>query len=117
MKAFDAIDLISLTPLHDGVIVSDMIFSERYTSAGIFIPSDDKLVQGVRPRWGKVYSIGPDQKDVTVGQWVCIEHGRWTRGAKIRDANGEHTVRRIDPKDILLVSDEPVIDEIMGRPM
>lgn len=117
MAAFDAHEVKSLKPLHDGVIVSDMKFTERFSPAGIFIPSDDKLVQGVRPRWGKVYAVGPEQKDITVGQWVCVTHGRWTRGIKIKDANGEHTVRRVDNNDILLVSDEPVVDENMGRPL
>jgi len=117
MNAFEPIEIKSLTPLHDGIIVSDMSFNERYSAAGIFIPSDDALVQGVRPRWGKVYSVGPEQADITVGQWVCVAHGRWTRGAKIKDSTGEHTVRRVDPKDILLVSDEPIVDETLGQPL
>ena len=117
MAAYEAIELTTLTPLHDGVIVSDMIFTERFTTGGIFIPSDDKLVQGVRPRWGKVYAVGPEQLDIKAGQWVCVTHGRWTRGVNIKDATGEHTVRRVAVDDILLVSDEPVVDEIMGRPL
>ena len=117
MAAYDAHEVKTLRPLHDGIIVSDMVFSARFSPAGIVIPGDDKVVQGVRPRWGKVYAIGPEQKDVKVGQWVCVSHGRWTRGVKIRDDNGEHTVRRIDNNDILLVSDEPVLDETMGRPL
>jgi hypothetical protein len=51
--------------------------------------------------------IGPDQKDVTPGQWICVAHGRWTRGLEIEDDHGVKTIRKIDPKDILLVSDEP----------
>ena len=117
MAVYNAHEIKSITPLHDGVIVSDMKFAERFTSGGIFIPSDDKLVQGVRPRWGKVYAVGPEQKDVVVGQWVCISHGRWTRGVNIKDENGEHVIRRVDNADILLVSDEPVLDENMGQPL
>lgn len=111
------IKLTSFTPLHDGVIVSDMIFTERFSAAGIFIPNDDKTVQGVRPRWAKVYAVGAEQEDIKVGQWICVAHGRWTRGITIEDATGEHVIRRVDNDDILLISDEPVVDETMGQPL
>ena len=54
-----------------------------------------------------MYAVGSKQKDVTVGQWICVAHGRWTRGIDIDDGQTEHkrTIRKIDPKDILLVSD------------
>ena len=44
--------------------------------------------------------------DVKVGQWVLVGHGRWTRGVNIEDANGPQTIRAVDPKDCMLVSDE-----------
>jgi co-chaperonin GroES (HSP10) len=111
------IELKSFTPLYDGVVVADMKFNERYTSGGIFIPSDDKQLHGVHARWGRVYSVGPEQTEIKVGQWVCIAHGRWTRGVTIKDDTGIHTIRRIDNADILMVSDEEVIDEILGVPL
>jgi hypothetical protein len=43
-----------------------------------------------------------------------ISHGRWTRGLKIIDEEGEKTIRKVDTKDILLVSDEPVNDLTMS---
>jgi uncharacterized ubiquitin-like protein YukD len=43
-----------------------------------------------------------------------VEHGRWTRGIKIEDENGEQIIRKVDPKDILLISDEPVTDYTMS---
>ena len=73
----------SVTPLHNGVIVTDMNFGERKLASGLILKSDDGTSAGVRPRWGKVYSVGPEQKDVTVGQWVLCEHGRWSRGFEI----------------------------------
>lgn len=103
-----------LIALRDSVIVSDMNFEHRVTTAGIILPSDDGKNSGIRPRWGKVYAVGPEQQDVRVGQWICVEHGRWTRGIKIEDENGQHTIRRIDVKDIMLVSDEPVSDLTMS---
>lgn len=99
-----------LKPLNDTVIVSDMYFGERVSSGGIILKNDDTKSAGIRPRWAQVYAVGPEVKDLQVGQYICISHGRWTRGVKIEDENGEHTIRKVDPKDILLVSDEPVND-------
>ena len=101
-------------PLHDHVIVSDMIFDQRITSGGIVLLNDDMKSSGIRPRWAKVYAIGPEQKDVEVGQYILISHGRWTRGIKIEDDEGEKVIRKIDTNDILLVSDEPVQDDTMS---
>lgn len=93
-------------PLRDYVIVSDMNFSGRQLSSGIILLNDNGKAGGIRPRWGKVYAVGPEQRDVVPGQWICVAHGRWTRGIEIEDESGPHTIRRIDHKDILLVSDE-----------
>ena len=95
-----------LHPLNDSVIVDEMVFDERFTNSGIVLLSDNGKSSGIRPRWGKVYAVGPDQQDVQVGEWVCVAHGRWTRGIDIEDETGKHTLRRVDPKDILMTSDE-----------
>ena len=92
--------------LRDDVIVEEMAFKERKLASGIILLDDDGKGYGIRPRWGKVYAIGPDQKDVTQGQWIMVEHGRWTRGVKIADGNNETVIRKVDNKDILLVSDQ-----------
>lgn len=104
----------SIKPLHDSIIVKDMNFEERRTSSGLILVNDDGKNSGIRPRWAQVYSVGPDQTDVKVGQWICVAHGRWTRGIKIVDDTGEHTIRRVDNDDILLVSDTPVEDTTMS---
>jgi co-chaperonin GroES (HSP10) len=72
-----------LVPLHDHVIVTDMNFGQRTLSSGIIMLGDDTKTDGIRPRWAKVYAVGPDQKDVVVGQWILVEHGRWTRGIEV----------------------------------
>jgi len=100
-----------LHPLKDSVIVSDMIFDVRISTGGIIIPNDNGKSTGIRPRWGQVYAVGPDQQDVSPGQWVCVEHGRWTRGIDIEDETGKITVRRVDPKDIMMVSDQQPNDD------
>ena len=98
-------------PLNDSVIVADMIFDERFTNSGIVLLNDNGKSSGIRPRWGQVYAVGPEQHEVTVGQWVCVAHGRWTRGIEVEDETGKQTLRRVDPKDIMLVSDEQPQDE------
>ena len=101
--------------LRDDVIVEEMAFKERKLSSGIILLDDDGKGHGIRPRWGKVFAIGPEQKDVTQGQWIMVEHGRWTRGVKIIDGNEETVIRKVDNKDILLVSDQdPGADDTLA---
>ena len=92
-------------PLNDSVIVSDMVFAERISSGGIYIPNDNGTGRGIRPRWGQVYAVGPRQADVKVGDWVLVAHGRWTRGIDVEDESGKKTLRRVDPNDIMMTSD------------
>ena len=96
--------------LNDSVIVEDMIFDERLSNGGIVLLNDNGKSSGIRPRWGRVYAVGPDQQDVRVGEWICVAHGRWTRGLDIEDESGKRTVRKIDPKDILMSADERPAD-------
>ena len=97
-----------LKPIRDTVLVADMNFDTRVTAGGIILNSDDGKTEGIRPRWGRVYAVGPEQTEVKLGEWVLVEHGRWTRGIDIEDGTSDHkrTIRKIDPKDILLVSDD-----------
>jgi len=103
-----------LRPLDNTVIVEEMEFSGRQLSSGIVLLNDNGTTAGIRPRWGKIYAIGPNQHDVTVGQWICVAHGRWTRGVEIEDDAGTRTIRKVDPKDILLVSNEQPDDATMS---
>jgi co-chaperonin GroES (HSP10) len=100
-----------LKPLNDAVVVSDMTFDERLTTGGIVLLNDNGKGTGIRPRWAQVYAVGPNQQDVAVGQWICVAHGRWTRGIDVEDGSGKQTLRRVDPKDILLVSNEQPQDD------
>lgn len=108
----------SLRPLNDGVIVIDMNFGEQKSRGGLVLLSDDGKTHGIHPRWAKVYAVGPEQKDVKVGQWVLMEHGRWTRGIKIEDDEGEKIIRKVDTKCMMMVSDEePSDDPMFGQPL
>jgi co-chaperonin GroES (HSP10) len=95
-----------IKPLHDSVIVTEMTFEGRQLQSGVILLGDDGKTDGIRPRWARVYAIGPEQSDVRVGQWVLVEHGRWSRGLKILKEGQEITIRRADPKAIIFVTDE-----------
>ena len=104
-----------LRALRDCVLVKDMNFQERQLQSGIILLSDDGKSSGIRPRWAQVYAVGQDNDLVKPGQWICVAHGRWTRGIEIEDDAGIKTIRRIDPRDILLVSDQdPGTDDTMS---
>jgi co-chaperonin GroES (HSP10) len=114
--AFSPTKVDKLTFFHDHIIVSDMKFEDRVTKSGIILKNDDKKSEGIRPRWAKIYGLGPDQKDpqLQIGKYVLISHGRWTRGITVETPEGKLTLRKVDPNDILLVSDEPMEDETMS---
>lgn len=96
----------TIKPLHDSVIVTEMDFSSRQLQSGVVLLGDDGKTDGIRPRWAKVFAIGPEQKDVVPDQWVLIEHGRWSRGLKINQGGDEFIIRRADPKAIIFVTNE-----------
>jgi co-chaperonin GroES (HSP10) len=105
----------SLHPLKNHVIVRDMNFEGRKLSSGIVLLNDDGKTDGIRPRWAKVYAVGPEQTDISVDQWILIEHGRWTRGLKVEIDNEEFVIRRVDPACIIGVQDEePDVDETIS---
>jgi co-chaperonin GroES (HSP10) len=112
--AFQPNKIKAIYPLGKNVIVCDMNFEHRVTTAGIILPQDDAKSSGIRPRWAKVYAVGPEQTDVKVGEYILVSHGRWTRGIKIEDDEGVKTVRRVDTNDMLMVSDVPMSDETMS---
>lgn len=113
--AFSPTPVNNLTALKDTVLVSDMKFEQRQLSSGIILANDNGTTSGIRPRWGQVYAVGPLQDEVEVGQWICVAHGRWTRGVDIEDAEGRQvTIRKIDPNDILLVSEHQPDDDTLS---
>jgi len=110
--AFAPKQIDKIRALNAHVLVTDMHFGERKLGSGIILGNDDGTSEGIRPRWARVFAIGPEQTDVKVGQWILVAHGRWTRSNDI-EVNGEKkSLRRVDQNDILLISDtEPGVDE------
>ena len=104
-----------LRPLHDTVLISDMSFEEQTTASGIVIRSDDGKSHGVKSRWGRVWAIGPEQTEVKIGEWIYVEHGRWTRGIKVEDNGKEIVIRKVDTDSILLQTDEKPNDVYISK--
>ena len=98
------------------VIVSDMHFGEQKTRGGIIIRDDDGTSRGIYPRWGKVFRKGPKNSEpYEEGQWVLVEHGRWTRGLSITIGDVERTLRMVEAESILGYSENQPEDAIIGR--
>tara|TARA_B110001454_G_scaffold201661_1_gene208218 strand:- start:29 stop:373 length:345 start_codon:yes stop_codon:yes gene_type:complete len=95
----------SLRPIKDGVILTNLERGERLSSSGIIIMDDNGKDSGIRPRWAQVYAVGPEQKDVKVGEWILMQHGRWTPGADLQ-LKGRDAFRfwKADPKGMLGIS-------------
>lgn len=98
-------------PIHADVLVSDMYFGETKTAGGIIIQSDDAKAHGVKPRWGKVYAKGPENKDpYNVGDWILIAHGRWTRKIKVDDGENVIEIQKVEIDSILAWQEEAPAD-------
>jgi co-chaperonin GroES (HSP10) len=97
---------MKLTPLK-GNIFAQLETGERISRTGIVILDDNGKEQGIRPRWAKVWLVADDIKDVAPGQYILVEHGRWTKTITIKDDDGSETkFQKIDPNGILCVSNE-----------
>jgi hypothetical protein len=106
---------IKVRALPKDILVIDMDMGEMKTSSGIVVQSDDGKAHGVKPRWAKVYKVGSEITDIKEGQWVLIEHGRWTRKIKIDDGEGEKEFQKVETKSIILVADERPNDFYIGQ--
>ena len=105
-----------LTPVKNRVLVRDMYFGEQKTAGGLIISNDDGTTRGIYPRWAKVYAKGPtNNDDYNDGDWILVEHGRWTRGVKINNGNEEIELRMVEAESVLAVSEEKPTDAIIGK--
>lgn len=100
----------TFTPLKDHIFVTELEEGPRITRGGIILPDDNFKDVGIRPRWGRVYAVGPQVTDVEVGEWVLVEHGRWTLRIKLEFPDNTVDIWRIDPAAILLVAEDRATD-------
>ena len=97
----------TLRPLRDTVLVHNMERGERQVGS-IVIPDDEDQPRGIRPRWAQVYKLGPENDELEIGQWILIEHGRWSRELTIEDDDGNELILyQADwPEGVLAIADE-----------
>ena len=106
----------SLRAIGNRVLVTDMYFGEQVTESGIIISSDDGKTRGVYPRWGRVYRKGPlVDEPYDIGDWILVEHGRWTRGINLVDGDEEFEVRMIETESVLGWSNEKPEGLVLGN--
>lgn len=107
---------MQVRPLSKDILVYDMDMGEQVTAGGIVIASDDGKAHGVKPRWARVYKVGDRcELDVKVGQWLLIEHGRWTRKIKIDDGESIKEVQKVEVASVLAVADQRPNDFYIGQ--
>lgn len=101
-----------LTPIHNRVLVTDMDFGEQKTAGGIIIASDDGQARGIHPRWGRVIAKGHENTDdYAVGDWILVEHGRWSRGITMQDEDdNKMVVRMVEAESVLGTAKEKPTD-------
>jgi co-chaperonin GroES (HSP10) len=96
-----------IVPLRNNVLVCDMEFGMQTTAGGIVLHSDNGKSAGVKPRWGRVWAVGPEQDEVKVGEWILIEHGRWTRTIEHEQEDGTLVeLRMVELKAIMMATGE-----------
>jgi co-chaperonin GroES (HSP10) len=98
---------MNIRPL-DGNILGRVSFDEHTTDSGIVISVNDNAKSaGIRARWTKVWKVGEGVTDVKAGDWVLVEHGRWSFKSEIVNDNGKKIeFMRIDPKALLAISED-----------
>lgn len=98
---------MKLRALNDKILCKEMEKGEQLSRGGIVLINDDGQERGIRPRWMEVYAVGPEVRDIKEGQWIMVEHGRWTQGLILRNNDDtEFTIWGIEEESVLLVSNE-----------
>ena len=94
-------------PLKDRVLADEIDHGNKVVN-GIILTDDNMKERGIRPRWCRIYDVGENIKDIKPGQYVLMEHTRWTIPVKItNEKNEEVDLRLLDyPKAALAVSNE-----------
>lgn len=94
----------SLSVAPDKIFVTELETGPRKTKGGIITPDDNMTVQGVRPRWCQVWRVGSKVSSVEPGDWILVEHGRWSQGIPLDLEDGEIKVWHVDPEAIMIKS-------------
>jgi hypothetical protein len=101
---------MTLRPLPHKALGVVLGIEQRITRGGIIIASDDGKDRGIRPRWIYLYGVGSEIDYIKEGQYVYVEHGRWSRAVEYEGIK----LVNIDLDAILAVSDEEPDDDAFG---
>ena len=103
---------MKLRPLPGRLYCKALETGLRTSAGGIVLTDDNKAtagVGGVRPRWFQVVNVNIDTNldDIKIGDYVLVEHGRWSRRFSGTDIDHYSIV---EEKAVLLVSeDAPIV--------
>ena len=111
--SYDKVDY-DIDPLPNDILVHNMDTGEgTYGKSKIIISSSDKsATHGIRPRWAQIYKIGSRVDYTKVGDWVLIDHGRWSYGRTVTHDDGSTSyVQKADPNGIMIVTEHEPEDK------
>lgn len=99
---------MKIKALRNKILAINIERGQTTSYGGILLLDDSLKKEGIYARWMQVYSIGSEvTDDIQEGNWIFVEHGRWTRVMRIlMDDNSELELWGIDPDSVLLVSNE-----------
>ena len=86
--------------LPDSLYVEKMEYGERKLKNGFIVPTEtmDYLGNFVRPRWAKVLYKADNIKNINVGDYILLSHGRWSTGIKCVINGIKKTIWYVSPK-------------------
>ena len=98
-----------ITPIRDKILgrMLETFGANRTTPGGLVLTETDMNAENaIRPRWFEVTHVGPEQEEILAGQYVLVEHGRWSRGINLEGTmREEDKLFLIDNDEMLMVSD------------
>tara|TARA_B100000035_G_scaffold10255_1_gene8696 strand:+ start:211 stop:534 length:324 start_codon:yes stop_codon:yes gene_type:complete len=100
--------MAQLRPLGDRILLMNLDKGEKTTKGGVIVLDDSQMSageRGIRPRWAQIYAVGPRQESVKAGQWVLMEHARWTEAHKVEIDGVETEIWMGDPEGMLGTSE------------
>lgn len=95
---------MEIRPLRGKLIGEILERGERKTAGGIIMMDDDGTSGGIRPRWFKIKFVNNDTEEFIPGDYVLVEHGRWSRELHLEGSNTGMCC--IEEDSVLLKSDE-----------
>lgn len=102
-----------ITLLKNNILGYELEFGEQKLKSGLILKNDDMTETGIHPRWCRIYKVSKQIEkdyDIHAGQYVLLDHARWSTGFLLDEGDGPVMVRYLDYKEIFLVSDEKPYD-------